>query len=90
MFDKVLLATDLTEEADGLVHCFYSLCPDVDTEITVAHVFKDKSDADPDSSAYKKVQSRVKAVVAELRRSCAVPVTRRRTSCTAAARFLRS
>ncbi len=69
MFDKVLLATDLTEEADGLVHCFYSLCPDVDTEITVAHVFKDKSDADTDSSAYKKVQSRVKAVVAELRRA---------------------
>ena len=32
-------------------------------------MFKDKSDADPDSSAYKKVQSRVKAVVAELRRA---------------------
>lgn len=69
MFDKVLLATDLSEEADGLLNCFYSLCPDVDTVIAVAHVFKDKDDARPDSSAFKKVQSRVRALVGELRRA---------------------
>ncbi|PWM76777.1 MAG: hypothetical protein DBY32_11720 [Phascolarctobacterium sp.] len=69
MFDKVLLATDLSEEADGLLNCFYSLCPEVDTEIAVAHVFKDKSDAEPGSSSFKKVQSRVRALVAELRRA---------------------
>ncbi len=69
MFDKVLLATDLSEEADSLVSCFYSLCPDVDTEITVAHVFKDEDDAAPGSSSFKKVQSRVRALVTELRRA---------------------
>ena len=68
MFDKVLLATDLSEEADGLLPCFYSLCPDDDTEVAVAHIFKDKEDAEPGSSSFKKVQSRVRAVVAELRR----------------------
>lgn len=69
MFDKVLLATDLSEEADGLLPCFYSLCPDDDTEVAVAHIFKDKEDAEPGSSSFKKVQSRVRAVVAELRRA---------------------
>lgn len=68
MFDKVLLATDLSEEADGLLPCFYSLCPDDDTEVAVAHIFKDKEEAEPGSS-FKKVQSRVRAVVAELRRA---------------------
>ena len=61
MFDKVLLATDLSEEADGLLPCFYSLCPDDDTEVAVAHIFKDKEDAEPGSSSFKKVQSRVRA-----------------------------
>ena len=69
MFNKVLLATDLTEEADNLLPCFYSLCPDDDTEVAVAHIFKDEDDADPASSAFKKVQSRVRAMVAELRRA---------------------
>ncbi len=69
MFNKVLLATDLTEEADNLLPCFYSLCPDDDTEVAVAHIFKDEDDADPSSSAFKKVQSRVRAMVAELRRA---------------------
>ena len=69
MFDKVLLATDLSEEADGLLPCFYSLCPDDDTEVAVAHIFKDKEDAEPGSSSFKKVQSRVRSVVAELRRA---------------------
>lgn len=49
--------------------CFYSLCPDDDTEVAVAHIFKDKEDAEPGSSSFKKVQSRVRAVVAELRRA---------------------
>ena len=69
MFDKVLLATDLSEEADGLLPCFYSLCPDDDTEVAVAHIFKDKEDAEPGSSSFKTVLSLVRAVVAELRRA---------------------
>lgn len=69
MFDKVLMATDLSEEADGLLPCFYSLCPDDGTEIAVAHVLKNEDDAEPGSSTFKKVQSRVRALVSELRRA---------------------
>ena len=31
MFDKVLIETDISEEADGLIPCFYSLCTHDDT-----------------------------------------------------------
>lgn len=73
MFDKVLLATDLSEEADGLLPCFYSLCPDDDTEVAVAHIFKDKEDAEPGSSSFKKCR----AVCGPWLPNCAAPDTKR-------------
>ena len=58
-FDKVLLATDLTPQSDYLTECLFSLCPDTETEVVLAHVFDDDDDADPDGSEYKKVSSRL-------------------------------
>ncbi|MCQ2373782.1 MAG: universal stress protein [Phascolarctobacterium sp.] len=52
-FNKVLLATDLTPQSDNLLGCLVSLCPDVETEIVLAHVFDDDEDADPHGSEYK-------------------------------------
>lgn len=56
MFDKVLLATDLSEEADGLLPCFYSLCPDDDTEVAVAHILKTKRTRSPAAAALKSAE----------------------------------
>ena len=52
-FNKVLLATDLTPQSDNLLGCLVSLCPDVETEVVLAHVFDDDEDADPHGSEYK-------------------------------------
>lgn len=58
-FTKVLLATDLTSQSDNLTQCLFSLCPDTETEVVLAHVFEDDDDADPDGSNYKKASSRL-------------------------------
>lgn len=58
-FTKVLLATDLSPQADKLTECLFSLCPDTETEVVLAHVFDDEDDADPDGSSYKKARSRL-------------------------------
>lgn len=58
-FDKVLLATDLTPQSDNLTECLFSICPDTETEVVLAHVFSDDEDADPYGSRYKKVISRL-------------------------------
>lgn len=58
-FTKVLLATDLSPQADKLTECLFSLCPDTETEVVLAHVFDDDDDADPDGSSYKRTQSRL-------------------------------
>mgnify|MGYP002546631239 CR=1 FL=1 len=47
-FTKVLLATDLSPQADKLTECLFCLCPDTETEVVLAHVFDDDDDADPD------------------------------------------
>ena len=57
-FTKVLLATDLSPQADKLTECLFSLCPDTETEVVLAHVFDDDDDADPDGSSFKRTQSR--------------------------------
>lgn len=58
-FTKVLLATDLSPQADKLTECLFCLCPDTETEVVLAHVFDDDDDADPDGSSYKKALSRL-------------------------------
>lgn len=58
-FTKVLLATDLSPQADKLTECLFSLCPDTETEVVLAHIFDDDDDADPDGSSYKRTQSRL-------------------------------
>ena len=58
-FTKVLLATDLTPQSDKLTECLFSLCPDAETEVVLAHVFDDDEDADPDGSSFKKARSRL-------------------------------
>ena len=58
-FTKVLLATDLSPQADNLTECLFCLCPDTETEVVLAHVFDDDDDADPDGSSYKKARSRL-------------------------------
>ena len=65
-FAKVLLATDLTPQSDNLTECLFSLCPDTETEVVLAHVFDDDDDADPDGSNYKKVNSRLEGYKNEL------------------------
>ncbi len=65
-FTKVLLATDLSPQADKLTECLFSLCPDTETEVVLAHVFNDDDDADPDGSSYKKAQSRLEGYKNEI------------------------
>ena len=65
-FAKVLLATDLTPQSDNLTECLFSLCPDTETEVVLAHVFDDDDDADPDGSNFKKVNSRLEGYKNEL------------------------
>ena len=36
-FTKVLLATDLSPQADKLTECLFCLCPDTETEVVLAH-----------------------------------------------------
>jgi len=60
-FNKVLLATDLTPQSDNLLGCLISLCPDVETEVVLAHVFDDDEDADPHGSNYKEVISHLES-----------------------------
>lgn len=69
MFNKVLVATDLSAHSEKLLPCLYSVCPDIDTEVAVAHVFDDPDDADPDSCGYKKVQSRLRGLINDLNRA---------------------
>ncbi|MDY4920418.1 MAG: universal stress protein [Phascolarctobacterium sp.] len=65
-FTKVLLATDLSPQADKLSECLFSLCPDTETEVVLAHVFDDDDDADPDGSNYKKAQSRLEGYKSDI------------------------
>ncbi|WP_405378225.1 universal stress protein [Phascolarctobacterium sp.] len=65
-FTKVLLATDLSPQADKLTECLFSLCPDTETEVVVAHVFEDDDDADPDGSNYKKARSRLEGYKSDI------------------------
>ncbi len=65
-FAKVLLATDLTPQADKLTECLFSLCPDTETEVVLAHVFDDDDDADPDGSSFKKARSRLEGYQSDL------------------------
>lgn len=58
-FPKILLATDLTPQSDNLIECLFSLCPDTETQVVLAHVFDDEDEAEPDSGTYKKVMSRL-------------------------------
>lgn len=58
-FAKVLLATDLTPQSDNLTECLFSLCPDTETQVILAHVFDDEDDADSAASTYKKTMSRL-------------------------------
>ena len=62
MFTRVLLAMDLTPKSEILLPCLYSLCPDTNTEIILAYVFDEEEDADPYSSSYKKVYSKLQGV----------------------------
>ncbi len=65
-FTKVVLATDLSEQADKLTGCLFSICPDTETEVVLAHVFDSDDDADPHGSNYKKVYSRLEGYKNEL------------------------
>lgn len=58
-FNKVLLATDLTPQSDNLLGCLVSLCPDVETEVVLAHVFDDDEDADPHGRDYQTAINRL-------------------------------
>lgn len=68
-FAKVLLATDLTPQAEKLPECLFSLCPDTETEVVLAYVFDDDDDADPDGSKYKKVRSRLEGYKNDLQQA---------------------
>lgn len=69
MFTRVLLAMDLTPKSEILLPCLYSLCPDTNTEIILAYVFDEEEDADPYSSSYKKVYSKLQGYANELMRN---------------------
>ena len=50
-FTKVLLATDLSPQADKLTECLFCLCPDTETEVVLAHVFDDDDDDEEEAPA---------------------------------------
>lgn len=59
-FNRVMLATDLSNASDRLTDCLFEICPDIETEVVVAHVITDDEDADPHSSGYKQIQLQLK------------------------------
>ena len=59
MFDKVMLAMDMSERTDDLLGAFYSLCPDTETEVYLLHVATREEDQDINSSYYKKTFSQL-------------------------------
>lgn len=59
-FNRVMLATDLSSASDRLTDCLFEICPDIETEVVVAHVITDDEDADPHSSGYKQIQMQLK------------------------------
>ncbi len=68
-FSKVLLATDFSPQSGRLAECLFSICPDTETEVVLAHVLEGDDDADPDGSRLKKVQQRLEALQKELEQS---------------------
>ncbi len=52
MFHKVMLALELTDHTDQLVHAFYSACPNLETEVFLLHVIESESDVNADSGYY--------------------------------------
>ena len=52
-----------------LFRSVYSLCPDTETEVAIAHVFGDDEDADPYSSSYKKAYGKLQGYANDLRRN---------------------
>ncbi|HIU64855.1 MAG TPA: universal stress protein [Candidatus Avacidaminococcus intestinavium] len=68
-FNKVMLATDLSEKAAALPSCVFELCPDTETEIIVAHIITDDEDADPHGSSYQQAQLRLKKYEEDLKRA---------------------
>ena len=69
MFEKVMLAMDMSERTGSLLPAFYSLCPDTDTEIFLLHVVENRDDQDHNSSYYKKTQSRLVGFVHDLQKA---------------------
>lgn len=68
-FNKVLLATDLTPQSDNLLGCLVSLCPDVETEVVLAHVFDDDEDADPHGRDYRETIDHLEGYRAKLNKA---------------------
>lgn len=69
MFTKVLLAMDTTPKSEILLPCLYSLCPDTNAEIVLAHVFEKEEEADPYGGSYKKIYSKMQGYENELLRN---------------------
>ncbi len=65
-FSKVLLATDLSQQAANLTKCLCSLCPERETEVVLAHVLSDDDDADPHGTDFQKVSAHLAQCQEEL------------------------
>ena len=69
MFDKVMLAMDMSERTDDLLGAFYSLCPDTETEVYLLHVAAREEDQDINSSYYKKTFSQLQGYEKDLHKA---------------------
>lgn len=69
MFDKVMLAMDMSERTDELLPAFYSLCPDTETEVYLLHVAEKEQDEGQESSYYKRTYSQLQGYEKDLHKA---------------------
>jgi nucleotide-binding universal stress UspA family protein len=69
MFDRVMLAMDMSERTDELLPAFYSLCPNLETEVFLLHVAENEKEAGPDSGYYKKTYSQLQSYANDLHKA---------------------
>jgi nucleotide-binding universal stress UspA family protein len=69
MFDKVMLAMDMSERTDDLLTAFYSLCPNTDTEVFLLHVAENEEEQGMDSAYYKRTFSQLDGYVSDLNKA---------------------
>jgi nucleotide-binding universal stress UspA family protein len=60
---------DMSERTDELLPAFYSLCPNLETEVFLLHVAENEKDAGPNGGYYKKTYSQLQSYANDLHKA---------------------